>query len=187
MKQFLFVLLSIFAMLLTLGCSSVTTRHPLSNNPEAIDHEKFEGVWLVDDDEVLHVKFTGNGIARIAGFEWESDQFNITHVEMIVTEGDEHNFLSVRFQEEGKWMDDYYFLACKFTEKGDLVLWLPNVDAFEEAIGKKKLSGIINEDQYSTNITITDVPEKLFEYINGPDNLNLFDYKEPIIIYKITR
>ena len=187
MKQLLPVLLSIFTILLTLSCSSVTTRHPLSNNPEPIDQKKFEGVWLVDDDEVVHVKFTGSGIARIAGLEWEEDQFIITHGEMIVSEGDEHNFLSVRFQENGKWMDDYFFLPYKFTEQGDIVLWLPNEDAFEKAINKKQLHGIINEEQYSTNITITNTSEKLFNFINDPDNLKLFEYREPIILYKITR
>ena len=187
MKQFSIVSLSIFIIVLTLSCSSVTIRYPISNSPEPIDQEKFEGIWLVDDDEVIHVKFAGNGIARIAGLEWENNQFTMMRGEMIISAGDEHNFLSVRFQEDDKWMNDYYFLIYKFTEKGDLVLWLPNVDAFEEAIRKKQLQGIIEKEQYSTNITITNASEKLLEFINDPDNLMLFEYREPIVLYKITR
>ncbi|MFH1038637.1 MAG: hypothetical protein V1789_08240 [PVC group bacterium] len=184
MRQFSIVLLSISAMLLTSGCSSVTTKHPLSNNPKPIDQEKFEGVWLVDDT-VVHVQFGSNGIAQIAGLEWENNQFHIVQGEMIVTEGDKHNFLSVRFQEDGKWMDDYLFLAYKFSEQGDLILWLPNEDVFEEAIEKKQLDGVIKQQQYSTDITITTAPEKLLEFIIDPDNLKLFEYREPMILRKV--
>lgn len=187
MKQFLIVLLSIITILLILSCSSVTIRQPLSNNPEPIDQEKFEGVWLVDDDEVVHVKFADSGIAKIAGLEWRDDQFQIMHGEMIMSEGNEYNFLSVRFQEDDKWVDNYFFLPYKFTEQGDLVLWLPNEDAFEEAIGKKQLQGIIDKGQYSTSITVTNTSERLLEFINDPDNLRFFEYKEPIVLRKITR
>jgi hypothetical protein len=187
MKQFLLVLLSIFIIALTLSCSSVTIRYPISKSPDPINQEKFEGIWLVDDDDVIHVKFDSNGIARIAGLEWENNQFTIMHGEMIISSGDEHNFLFVRFQEDDKWMDDYYFLIYKFTEKGDLILWLPNVDAFEEAISKKYLQGIIETGQYSKDITITNTSEKLLEFINGSDNLILFEYREPIVLYKITK
>ncbi len=187
MKQFLLVLLSIFIIALTLSCSSVTIRYPISNSPDPIDEEKFEGIWLVDDDEVIHVKFDSNGIARIAGLEWENNQFTLMHGEMIVSAGDEQNFLSVRFKEDEKWMNDYYFLIYKFTEKGDLVLWLPEVDAFEEAIMKKELQGIVVKEQYSTSITITSTSEKLLNFISDTSNQNLFEYREPIVLYKITR
>ena len=187
MKQFLLVLLSIFIIVLTLSCSSVTIRYPISNSPEPIDQKKFEGIWLVDDDEVVHVKFDSNGIARIAGLEWENNQFTMMHGEMIVSAGDEYNFLSVRFQEDGKWMNNYYFLVYKFTEKGDLILWLPNVDAFEEAIMKKELQGIVMKEQYSTSITITSTSEELLNFISDTSNQKLFEYREPIVLYKITR
>lgn len=187
MKQFLLVLLSIFIIAFTPGCSSVTIRYPISNSPDPIDEEKFEGIWLVDDDEVIHVKFDSNGIARIAGLEWENNQFIMVHGEMIVSAGGEHNFMSVRFKENGKWMKDYYFLIYKFTDKGDLVLWLPDVDAFEEAIMKKQLHGIIEKDEYSTNIIITNTSEELLNFISDTSGQKLFEYREPIVLYKITR
>jgi hypothetical protein len=187
MKQFLLVLLSIFIILLTISCSSVTSKYPLSANPEPIDQKNFEGVWQVDNDEVVQIKFANNGIAMIAGLEWQSDQFIIMRGEMIVSEGNEHNFLSIRFKEKGKWMDGYLFLPYKFTEQGDLILWPPVVDAFEEAIREKILQGTIEMGEYSTSIMLTSSPEKLFNFINNSDNFNLFDYRDPIILLKVTR
>ena len=184
MKPFSIVLLSISAMVLTAGCSSVRIKQPLSGVPKPIDREAFEGAWLTGDT-VLHVKFDKNSVAQIAGVDWKDDQFHITRAEMIVTEGDKHNFLSVRAQEDGKWMDGYLLAAYKFSEQGDLILWAPRVDTFEEAIEKKQLNGEVKEQQYSTNITITDPPEKLLEFINDPDDLKIFDYREPMILHKV--
>jgi hypothetical protein len=186
MKLNLSLPLLLIALLVASGCSSVTTTHPLSSNPKPIDQEEFEGAWLADD-QTFHVKFSSNGVAKIAGVEWKSNQFHIVHGEMIVTEGDEHNFLSVRFQEDGEWMEDYFFLPYTFTEQDDLILWAPDTDVFEELIEKKQLQGIIKKGKYSTNITITNAPAGLLEIINDPENLKLFEYREPTILRKITK
>ncbi len=71
MKSNSILLLFGIAMLLASGCSSVKTKHPLSSNPKAIDQEEFEGAWLADD-QIFHVKFASNGVAKVAGVEWAS-------------------------------------------------------------------------------------------------------------------
>ena len=105
MKQFssaTIVLLSISAAAFTSGCSFVTTKHPLSAKPSTIDQEKFEGAWFgVEEDQIVHVRFADNGVARIATLEWGENQFRILHAEMIVTEGDEHNFFLFDFRKMG--------------------------------------------------------------------------------------
>ena len=186
MKSNSILLLFGIAMLLASGCSSVKTKHPLSNNPKAIDQEEFEGAWLADD-QIFHVKFASNGVAKVAGVEWGSNDFHIVHGEMIVTEGEEHNFLSIRFQEEGKWMDDYFFLPYTFTDQDDLILWAPDADAFKDLIEKKKLQGVVEKGKYSTNITITNAPTSLFKIINNPEDMKLFEYREPIVLRKIIK
>ncbi len=187
MKQFLLILFTICIIFLFISCSSVTIKYPISNSPDTVENKKFEGIWLVDDDDVIHVKLDNNGIVKIAGLEWENNEFSIMPGEMIISAGDEHNFLSVRFQEDNKWMDNYYFLMYKFTEKGDLVLWLPNAAVFEKAIYANHLQGVIETGQYSKDIIITDSPEKLLSFINDSHNQDLFDYKEPIVLYRITQ
>lgn len=179
------MLLTICAALLFAGCSTVATKHPLSKQPKPIDREKFEGVWLMDD-ETVHVRFASNGVARIAALEWKDDQFEIARGEMVVTEGKEHNLLCVRFQEDAKWMDRYYFLQYEFTDQGDLVLWLPDGDAFEQAIKRKRLRGTISK-QHGTDITITSPPENLLEFINDPGDVKLFKHREPIVLQKVVK
>ena len=179
------IALSACVISLSIGCSSVTIKDPLSENPEPIDQEKLEGTWVLND-EVFHVKFGSNGVAQIAGVEWESNQFHIVHAEVIVTKGDKHNFLSVRRQEDGRWMGDYYFLSYMFAENGDLVAWVPNANVFKNLIKEKELQGVITEGKYSTSVSITNSPLKLLKLINDPENLKLFEYTEPTIIRKIS-
>lgn len=166
------------------GCSTVTTQNPLSAEHKPIDKDKFEGVWLLDK-EAVSLRFTSNGTARIAGVEWKDDQFRLVQGEMIVTKGKKFNFLSVRFQEDGKWMDHYCFLQYDFTDQGDLLLWLPNDDVFEEAIKTNRLHGVVKKEMYSTDITITNALGILLEFIDNPENPSLFNYREPIVLRRI--
>lgn len=179
------ILCSACVIFLSVGCSSVTTPYPLSDPPKPIDQDKFEGTWLIDD-AVFHLKFARNGIAQVAGVEWENDQFQLIHFEMIVTKGETHNFLSVRIQEEGTWLDEYHLLSYTFSDHGDLVIWNPHVDGFKKLLEEKHLQGIVTDGKYSTDISITNAPVRLLEWLNDPEHLTLFNYTEPTILRKIS-
>jgi len=178
------ILLALCAALLLCSCSSVSTKYPLTADPKAIDQEKFEGSWQ-SDKSVLRIQFAKSGIAQIAGLVWKDDNFEIARGEMIVTQGNEYNFLSVRFREDEEWMEGYLLVQYRFTDQGDLVLWRPNNDAFEEAILKTLLTGDIQKSTHSSQIRITSEPGTLLKFINDPDNLTLFEYREPMILRKI--
>ena len=187
MKKFstlIITLLTGLIILLSAGCSAVTTMYPLSENPEPIDKDKLEGSWLLNN-EVFQVKFASNGVAQIAAVQWKSNQFQIVHAEMTVTKGDKHNFFSLRSQEDGKWMDKYYLLQYMVTQNNDLVVWNANVDEFENIVKSQILPGTIQKNKSSTIVSITNAPTKLLKLINGPENIKLFDYKSPIILRKI--
>jgi len=184
-SQITFIAWLILGVLFSTGCSSVMTKHPLSAQSKLIDKEKIEGVWLVEDD-LFHVKFDSNSVAQIVGIGWGSNQFYMMRGEVILTEGDENNFASIRFQdEEGKWWDSYIFFPYTFSEQGDLILWLPKEDIFEEAIEKEELYGIIKREKYSSKITVTDSSSKLLSFIKAQGNLKLFQYTEPTVLRKI--
>jgi len=139
-------LLLLLAVFLICGCSTVTTKYPLTTDPNSYDREDFEGAWLIKDD-IFFIRFADNGIARIAAVRWEDNRFHLGHGEMIVTKEDKSNYLSVRFREEQEWMNEYLILQYLFTDTGDLVLWIPNSDIFEKAIKDKKLKGAIKKKE----------------------------------------
>jgi hypothetical protein len=105
---------------------------------------------------------------------------------MTICRGEHLAFLSVRSQEDGTWADHYYLVQFRFTDPGELVLWLPNVDAFAEAIAQSRLHGTVDGDGSGTDITITSAPETLLELIDDPDDLVLFDYRNPLVLRRVT-
>lgn len=164
------------------NCSSVSTPYPLADKPTAIDKQKFEGSWLIDNDGdgILQVKFSDDGIAHMAGLEWKENHFEIVRGEMVVVEGKEHNFISIRFEEKGEWKDEYFFVPYEFSELGDLIFWPPNAKEFEKAIKKKLLLG-----EGESNVSITSPAEELLKVLNNPGDLKLFNYKSPTVLRKI--
>jgi len=172
------------ALLYSAGCSSVMIEEPLPGNPEPFDQRSFEGTWLFDGN-VVELKFGSNGTAKIAGLEWKDDQFQLWQQELIVTKGTRHNFLSLRAEENGELMEDYFFAAYTFSDNGDLIVWIPEEDAFEKLVSEDVLEGSVTKGKSSKNILITSPPAKLLEILNDRKNRELFDYTEPIVFRKL--
>jgi len=174
---------AIALLLLFTGCSSVTIPQPLSSPPQPVDQEQFEGTWLFEHN-TFAVRFASNGVARIACTEWRDDDFGLLRGEMVVTEGRENNYISVRFEEDGQWTNDYLVFQYKFA--GDaLVLWWPNVDEFEAAIRAKRLQGDVSKNKYAASISITNSPSELLAFLNDPARKTLFEYKDPIVLRRV--
>ncbi len=175
--------LLVIAAVFLCNCSSVSTPYPLTSKPTAIDKKEFEGSWLVDDGQkILQVKFADDGVAHIAGLDWKDDHFEMVRGEMVIVEGNEHNFLSIRFEEKAKWEDSYFFVAYKFSDQGDLVFWVPKAKEFNKAIQKKLLRG-----EGKDSVSITSSVEELLKVLNNPGDLILFDYKSPMVLRKIAK
>jgi len=166
------------------GCSFVTTQQPLSSAPEPIDRDKFEGSWL-SEEEVVFIRFAASGVARLAGLDWQDDRFQMVQGEMIITRGKEGNYLSVRFEEEGKWQNRYYLVQYKFTDQGDLLLWFPDEDVFAKAVEDGLLAGEVKPEAHRDDIFITDAPEKVLHFLDNPGPLRLFNTDQPLILKKI--
>jgi len=177
-------ILALSVVFLFYGCSSVTITQPLSTQPKPIDKDKFEGTWLIEKDTAV-VRFASNGVARIAGVEWKGENFRLVQGEMIVTEGKTENFISIRFAEDGVWTNRYLFAQYTFTDTGDLVLWPPNTSEFEDAIRTKTLQGVVTKGQYSSSINVTNSPTDMLDFMNDPQRVNLFNYREPMVLRRI--
>jgi hypothetical protein len=175
----------VFAILvLFCGCSTVTMSRPLSEDPKPLDQKKFEGTWVANGG-ALTVRFSENGIAKFASVDWKDDEFYLVRGEMIVTHGLNRRFLSLRIEEDGKWMDSYLLLQYRFTDDGDLLVWEPNFKAFEEAINKGALQGAIRKEKYSETIAITSEPQVLLNFIDAREEKVLFEYQDPHLFKRV--
>jgi len=184
LKKIRLALFFIPLLLALSSCSFVTTQQPLSSAPEPIDRDKFEGAWL-SEEEVVFIRFAANGVARLAGLDWQNDRFQMLQGEMIITRGKKGNYISVRFEEEGKWQNRYYLIQYEFTDQGDLLLWFPNEDVFAKAVEDGLLAGEVKPEAHHDDIFITDAPEKVLHFIENPGPLRLFNTDQPLILKKI--
>lgn len=171
--------------LVSLGCSSVTTVDPLPWKTEPTDQERFEGTWLIGDG-ALQIRFAETGVARFAGLDWQDGRFQLEQGEMTICHGEELDFLSVHAQEDGAWMDGYYLVQYRFTDDGDLVLWLPDPEAFADAVTEGRLEGTVEGEGCCKDVIVTSPPAELLELIDDADDLELFDYREPMILRRLT-
>ena len=132
--------------------------------------------------------------------EWDSAEFHIWKGEAIVSEGLDHNYLSIRFQEEEKWPEEYALFAYDFANDTTLLLWMANDEAFEKLVAKSKLQGSIHKSEESvpilpgidhewnnTNVKITSCPDQILEVLNDPESPDLFHYRGPLVLRKVVK
>ncbi len=171
----------------TAGCSAVTISQPLPLTEKPADQARLEGIWSMSDDEPVYLRFASNGVAQLAGVEWDEDEnaFHLERCELIFSDGEHARFLSLRCFEDGAWEEEYSFLRYVVTSDGDLVLWLPSPDAFKEAIAEGRLKGVVSQGKQSTSVTVTDDPAVLLALIDDPKRTDLFDYTEPMVVKKL--
>lgn len=131
------------------------------------------------------MRFSESGTAKFASVDWKDDDFHLVRGEMIVTHGVNRRFLSLRIEEDGKWMDSYLLLQYRFTDDGDLLVWEPDFKAFEDAINKGALQGAIRKEKYSETIAITSDPQVLLNFIDAREEKALFEYQEPNLFKRV--
>ncbi len=163
------------------GCSSVTLQQPLSSAGSVADKEKFEGLWVIDDQPIV-VRFTEDGVGQVAVVEWKEDAFQLVRGEFVITESKPNNFVSLRFQENGQWPERYHFVQYSFTPQGDLLLWIPDISRFEEAVTDGLLAGEVMKQQHSTEVRLSGSSEAVLQFLSDAGQPDLFRYREPIVL-----
>jgi len=179
------ILLSLSILLLVSGCSSVRTKYPLINNPDESEQDKLEGAWLLDNEMIFYIGFPSTGLVQIAYVECGSNKFNIVRGAGTVTKSNKRGFISFRFPGVEYWNEDYMLFEYA-SWRDDLILWGPNDEAFEDLIKKATLKGYKKTTGDSTFLTITNTSEEVLEVIGKPEYKDLFDYRQPHLLRKIT-
>jgi hypothetical protein len=171
-------------MVLLGACSTVTMTHPLTATGDAVLRDSLEGRWLTDDD-VIWLRFTAAGLGRFAGLEWDDDDFQLQVGELVVTEGADGGYLSVRVREDGEWENEYFLVRFHLTSAGDLVLWLPETSVFRAAVEKGVVAGTVASEEHSTSIVLTGPPDEVLAFLEGPHDTPAFDLENPMVLKRL--
>ncbi len=155
---------------LAAGCSSVRTEHPVSADPEALDKDRLEGLWLVED-EVVHVKFGADNVGRLALIDWDGGEFRVRRSEFVVAHAGEGRYLSLR--DEGA--DHYDLFAYEFADNGDLVIRVEPTDAFVGAVEAGRLRGEVRKDGENTEVVLASPSDSLAAFLASASPGDLFE------------
>ena len=159
-------ILAVFAA----GCSSVKTEHPVSADPEALDKDRLEGVWLVED-EIVHLRFGDDDVGRLAAIDWHGGEFRIRRYEFIVARAGEGRYVSLR--EKGE--EEYDLLAYDFAENGDVVVYGEATDAFARAVGEGRLRGEVRRKEEDTDVVVASSTDSLLSFLASAPPGDLFE------------
>jgi len=171
------------AMLLA-GCSEVTTRHPLSEDSYPVAQDQLEGIWL-GEGSILAILFPDEGNPQFASIMWESDELQIVQGELIFTQGKSENLVSARLKEDGKWSDEYLFVAYTIADNGNVTVLVPDPGPFETAIQEERLKGTVKKDTYSSTVRILDDPGPLLDFLNDESVPDKFDRDMPFLLHRV--
>lgn len=161
--------LAILAVLAA-GCSSVQTEHPVSAHPEALDKDRLEGLWLLED-EAVHVRFGVDGVGRLAVIDWDGGEFRVRRSEFVVAHAGEGRYLSLRDEDE----DHYDLFAYEFAENGDLVVLSEPTDAFVGAVEVGRLRGEVRKDGDNTEVVLASPSDSLAAFLASAPPGELFE------------
>ena len=159
-------ILAVFAA----GCSSVKTEHPVSADPEALDKERLEGMWLVED-EIVHLRFGDDGVGRLAAIDWHGGEFRLRRGEFIVARAGEGRYVSLRV--EGA--EEYDLLAYDFAENGDVVVHSEPTGAFARAVEAGRLRGEVRRDGDDTEVLVASPSDSLLSFLASAPPGDLFE------------
>lgn len=174
---------AILLVLLTVGCSSVTTLSPLPADLKTPELDRFRGAWQCEND-VIHVAVRGEGVACIAGISWEDSAFAMKQGELTVTRGEHRSFFCLAMYDSEIPPDQFLFLQYHFLSPDELIVWQPRIEAFRAAVDNGELTAA---DQSTDSELVLDVGSSvLLAFLDDPSRTDLFDYEQPLIFRRVT-
>lgn len=167
-----------------LGGCGAAMKAPLPPAPlTQADRDRFEGAWIGGkNDGVFELRFGCDGVGKLAITEWDDDKFHMVRAEVLFTQGKQGGqFLSIREEMEAGGWSDYTPAKYRFVSPSSLVVWLPRMQPFSDAVRAGKLRG--KSDKFE--ILLTSPPEVVLSFIDMPDDTTLFDYADPFTFRRI--
>ncbi|MCU0599816.1 MAG: hypothetical protein MUE70_11245 [Desulfobacterales bacterium] len=163
--------------------------------------DKFDGIWETDDGELAYIKCLNNGDLLTASVSWKDEGFQLEKTRFILSKCNEKNFIN--FPESEIFDEDnskFVFCCYSFVSDNTLIVWMPRINAFAEAIGSGQLKGNVTEsekkpvkentDTTSNNklsVVIEEPSDSLCNFIKEKGVTTLFDLENPIVYKKIKK
>jgi len=176
--------LALLAILLlsVVGCTYST--QPLSDAKSSMPDLRLLGTWEIADPDKPADK-------KIVVVDRRQDEPNVLRLfdikekktaDVFLTKIGNRYVASIAGEENGTTR----FLICRYELKDEssLSLWGLDKEFFTTAVNDKRLKGVIKSEQFFTDVTIDETPEKLFKFIEEHAAKG-FSHEEPLVIKRM--
>jgi len=144
------------------------------------EQSQLTGTWRLDET-VMQVAFTSNGVAWLAGIEWEDEDFRIEKFRLHFTKHGGALYVSMPVEADRK-ESGYLFAEIK-QDGNQAFVWGSDVDFFVELVKNGTLKGYVEENKHSKSITLESSSAEILELVST--NRAAFDYKNPLLFQKL--
>ncbi|MEN8165774.1 MAG: hypothetical protein ABFS37_16715 [Acidobacteriota bacterium] len=170
------------ALCTVIGCSTVTSVNPIGRPLVTDLSAELTGTWMGAEGNQLQIHCDSAGDLTYAVTEWKEDQgaFVLETGDGLLTSIGDRVFFNDLEDQAGE-PSKYSFLLLRVMD-GQLIVWLPNVDAFRKLVEEKVLVGDIEEDSQASNVVLTGSSEEIAKTLETLDLAELFDWSEPAIV-----
>jgi len=187
MRNFISLLIPLTSVILA-GCGSVQLAHPIgvpiAEEAEEI-RERFDGTWANEDGKTLHLKYLDGGKLRIANLDWDDEKKSFQKQESTALLTTNQSADYINYRDEDADDPKYAFVRYTFSSDRTMIIWTPNVKAFEKAVTAGKLMGTVKKGENSTSVAITSSPEEVDAFIDPSRFPEQFDVETPVILKRL--
>ncbi len=170
------------------ACSAMTIRYPVGEPVPDTVGKTVEGSWGWSSKgespgEYFVVKYLTDGAIRVAWMEWKEDEkkFALIQYTGLLTTYEGALYLHLRAPEiEQEGAPEYLWFRVGPRESDTIVLWLPRIPAFAEAVKRGELAGQMITD----SARITASKTELEAFLKERNPVDLFLLEEPRVLIR---
>lgn len=161
------------------GCDMVYSKEPMGLEPVKLDPADWDGTWAFRDGTAyMKVLDSKAGLLQFCGLE-QKDRIKLESYDVHIRKAGDMVFASAKDEDD----PEQYVWFLISQDDGQIIVWLPERDAFRELAKAGKLPAETTSD----SVTLGKLEPEHYEVIAQEADAHgeLFDWKEPMALVRL--
>lgn len=162
------------------GCSFVQSVNKLGEEIYIPNKDEWEGTWIAEDGS-LQIKVINEELGEIRIMFIENGE--LLNYRIFLAKNGNDTYMNLVEKSEDK-----FYYPAKFKKKtNQVIVWRVSSDFLKKAITSKKIDGEITEHKYNDDLLIKASKEKLNSYFIENSDQMLFEYEDPLVLWRLVK
>jgi hypothetical protein len=172
------------AVVISAGCSEVSTPYPVGIPVTQEQAEAFNGTWQ-HEEGLFHLRHAGDGRMILAQLEWDADEGRFELMQDTLVLGRIGQAIVLNFPKDDN-PGRYEFVLVQLAEENHLLVWLATVQAYADAVGAGKIEGTIEPiSGKASDVRITTEKAAFDAFLAEQPWCAMFDLEKPIVFRRV--